>query len=213
MARIGPLGSAEGAARTLAHRLTRRADRLRQLNTRFGLRSRRVFLVWTRWTGVERGEGDEQEVERVELLPTPRVSDLTAIGRSPTPYGMWPDGTLRVDQISCGAYTEDNLRGLRVPARTAAAPRASSGTLVAPGTELDPKTDTRVDFFYELVDDGREQAVSGDPQAGRKRFRLLGSPHRAEGSLYWSLNIQRASDDRDRAGESRESDHDTFEEG
>src|SRR5690349_24199276 len=97
------------ARSSLAHRFTDRADRLRQLNTRFGLRSRRVFLVWTRFTGEERGEGKEQEIARVELLPTPRVTDATAVTRFGASAGVLPVGSLRVDQISAGAYTLDNL--------------------------------------------------------------------------------------------------------
>lgn len=209
-----PLPSPEAARSSLAHRFTRRADRIRQLNTRFGLRSRRVFLVWTRWTGKERGAGDEHEIARVELLPTPKVSDLTAVGRVPTAHGVWPDGTVFLDQVSAGAYTEDNLVGLRIPDQHAelSAPRATPGALID-GTPAEPRTDPRVDFFYELVEDGRGSPRDGEPQATRKRFRLAATPGRAEGSLYWRLVLARATDDRDRLGTSREGDDDTFLEG
>lgn len=214
MPRPRPLPGGESAKHTLAHRLTKRADRLRQFHTRFGLRSKRVFLVWTKWTGEARGEGNEKELYRVELLPTPRVSDLTAITHSPFRHGTYPDGSIRIDQISCGAYTADNLSGLRVPGREAidVAPSPTRGTLVA-GSTASPTSDPRVDFFWELVDDGRAAVANEPPQTSRKRFRLLGGPYRNEGSLYWTANLQRVSEDLDRFGDTQSDDDDVFEGG
>lgn len=211
MPRPRPLPGGESAKRTLAHRLTRRADRLRQFYTRFGTRSKRVYLVWTRFTGVERGEGDEVELARVELLPTPRVSDLTAISHNPFRHGTYPEGSIRVDQISCGAYTEDNLMGLRVPGLEAVdvAPRPTRGTLVG-GTVAAPTSDPRVDFFWEVVDDGRSAVAAEPPQESRKRYRLLGGPYRKETSLYWAANLQRVSEDLDRLGDTQIDDDDAW---
>lgn len=191
---------------TVAHRLTRVADRLRQLNTRFGLRSQRVFLVWTRWTGEERGEGDESVLARVELLPTPRVSDMSAIALRPWSAGMFPEGMLRVDQISAGAYTAENLKGLTIPSEGARAPRPPGSTPVS-GTLLEPRSSERVDFFWEIAEDDR-----GDGQlTHRRRFRLFGEPARREGSLYWTVALEAASDELTRAGESRITEEDVEE--
>jgi len=195
MPRPRPLDTAEQAKQTLAHRLTRTADRLRQFYTRFGLRSTRVFLTWTKWSGERRGEGVEHILTRVELLPTPRVSDETAIRRRPYSQGVLPDGTIRVDQISAGAYTMDQLRGLEIPGTVQEAPRASRGEYVA-GDAEDPKTNPRIDFYYEFVEDRR-----GDDQVDYDRYRLLGGPDRKEGSLYCAVNLERASEDDDRKGQ------------
>lgn len=214
MPRPRPLPGDESAKRSLAHRLSRRADRLRQFHTKFGLRSRRVFLVWTRYTGEIRGEGDEVELARVELLPTPRVSDLTAISHNPFRHGTYPEGSIRVDQVSAGAYTEDNLMGLRIPGREAVdtAPRPTRGTRVA-GTLAAPTSDPRIDFFWELVEDGRSSVSNEPSQASRKRYRLLGGPYRKEGSLYWAANLQRVSEDLDRYGDTQYDDDDVYEVG
>lgn len=192
-----------GAQRkTLAHRLTRVADRLRQLNTRFGLRSQRVFLVWTRWTGDERGEGDERELYRVELLPTPRVSDLSAIALRPWAAGVVQEGTLRVDQISAGAYTFDNLVGRVMPPTPAMAPSPREGSPVD-GESSAPVFDDKTDFFWEVHEDSR-----GDPLPSRVRFRVFGHPARKEGSLYWTVMLEAQSDENDRFGQSRADEED-----
>jgi len=182
-----PLAGGVAAKRTLAHRLTRTADRLRQFNTRFGIRSRRVFLVWFQYTGPERGEGSGTVLARVELLPTPKVSDATALGRRPYPIGLLPDGSLRIEEISCGAYTEDNLRGLVIPG-------GGEGKLLA-GTRIVPRTGESLDFFYEIVEDAR-----GDDPPARTRYHLSGAPWRKESSISWSIAVEPANNGLDRAG-------------
>ncbi len=200
MPRPRPLPSPDAARSTLAHRLTGRADRLRQLYTKFGLRSTRVFLVWTIWSGERRGEGNEHELVRIEILPTPRVSDETAIRRRIYSQGILPDGSLRVDQISAGAYTTDNLEGKVIPRGLPACCGCSVlppwGEPVA-GTLENPEQNPRVDFFYELVDDGR-----GSDPSSCDRYRPLSDPERREGSLYFAVNLERTSEDRDRLGKS-----------
>lgn len=183
------------ATRTLANRLGKRADDLRQFSTKFGARSKRVFLVWTRFTGEERGEGDEKVLHRVELLPTPRVSELTAVSRRPLTEGTLTDGGVRVDGISVHRYTEDMLRGLTVP-----------GEPGQPGTPIarDRGTDPKVDFFYEVVDDGRQ----GEGVAERQRFQLIGYPTRLETRVQFVVFLQRSSADMDRDGRSGAGDDD-----
>lgn len=196
MPRPRPLQGPEAARGTLAHRLTHTADRLRQFNTRFGLRSRRVFLVWVAWTGEERGEGEETELARRELLPTPRVSDATALTRRATAEGVLSDGQLRVDQISAGAYTEDDLAGRTIPASTTKAPHASPAGY-SDGTRAEPRVAGNVGFWYEVVEDGR-----GDPTPVRTRYRLATRPSRNEGGLYWTVVLEAAHDNVARTGDS-----------
>lgn len=172
-----PLSPSE-AKQTLAHRFgTRIAPRLRQLSTRFGLRSSRVFLVWVRWTGDERGEGRAQEPVRVELLPTPRIRDQTSVVYNPLAGGVLPVGTLRVDLVSV-EYTSDQLEGRAVPGR--------------PRGEAVPAD---WDFFYEVVEDGR-----GDNPPERERFRIFGKPSRDEGAMGWVLLLERTAEDLSRDG-------------
>lgn len=195
MPKPAPLPGPAAARRTLAHRFTGMADRLRQLNTKFGLRSQRVFLVWTQWSGVERGEGVEQVIAEVELLPTPRISDLTATARRGYSAGVFPEGSLRVDQISAGAYTYDMLTGRFIPGNTTESYDPNDGTAVnQQGSERG--TNPTIDFWWELQEDGR-----GDHPASRFRYRVFGTPSRREGSVYWAVNLERADEERSRTGE------------
>lgn len=173
--KVRPLTGVE-ARRTLAHRFGGIADRLRQLATNFGIRSRRCFLTWVRSTGEARGEGLEGVVERVEILPTPRVGDLTSLSLNPFSAGVLPIGSVRVDRISI-AYTLDQLEGRLIPGQ--------SRQVGAPN----------LDFFWEIVEDGR-----GDQPAERQRFRVLGRPHRDEGGVQWIVLLERMAEDLDRRG-------------
>jgi hypothetical protein len=173
------------AKRTLANRFAGTkdrpglADRLRQLNTRFGLRSKRVFLVWSRFSGEERGEGAERVIARVEILPTPKIADLTAVSLNPFTVGTFPVGSLRISEISA-TFTADELTGRKVPGQ--------AKRLV----------EEPVDFFFEVVEDGR-----GDDPAERQRYRMLGQPDRREGAVSWTVVLERVSEDFDRRGLSR----------
>lgn len=177
MPRVRPLIGPHQAKRTLGHRLSGLADRLRQFNTKFGLRGKRVFLVWTKTTGAERGEGSESIVSRVELLPTPRVADLSAVALNPYSAGRVPVGSVRLTEVSTSRYTNDQLSGRQVP---------GVGALEEP-----------FDFFYEIVEDGR-----GDTLPVRQRYRLAAEPDRREGRLDWSILLERASEDMQRTGAS-----------
>ena len=179
MPRVRPLTPDE-ARRTLANRLGMRvAPRLRQFATKFGLRAKRVFLVWTKFDGDERGAGSERVVARVELLPTPQVIDLSSVVNNPFSAGVLPVGAVRVDKVAI-TYTADQLTGKAVP-----------------GHEDAKAVPEPFDFFYEIVEDGR-----GDTEPARQRFRLLGYPDRREGDVCWRLLLERASEDMARDGAS-----------
>jgi len=178
------------ARSTLVARFGPRADRLRQFNTNFGARSKRVFLVWESWGGGERGVGTPRILARVELLPTPKVSDLSAVQRRSWLEGALSDGSGRVDEISVHRYTEDMLRGLTIPGEP-----GTAGTPVnAHGAERD--TSPRIDFFYEIVEDGR-----GDNPAARQRFQINGYPFRKETSVQFGVYLVRESEDLTRRGQ------------
>lgn len=192
-----PLTPQQGR-RSLAQRVASIADRVNQrVNVRLGMRPYRVCLTWTRWSGAERSEGRKEEVcRRIEILPTPRVGDLTAITYRTLGIGTVPEGSLRVDQISSVAYTADVLRGLA---------QEQGGTFTQPlpppvpprhGRDFPNEWDNRTDFFYEVFEDGR-----GDDPAERARFRLMSAPFRDPNDAQWVVLLQRASRDMERDGD------------
>ena len=163
------------AKNTLVQRLAPLADRLRQFNTKFGLRPYRVFLVWTLYSGQERGEGTEKEVKKVELLPTPKIASLDSLTNAIAAAGTLPAGTLRVTEVSA-TYNFDTLSGYLFPLAKEKVP--------------DP-----YDFFYEVVEDGRH---GGREQ--RRKFRLSAAPALDAENLWWVLMLEREGEDRDRNG-------------
>ncbi len=185
------------AQHSLANRLGARVDRIRQLSTRFGVRPYRVFLVWTRWSGSERGAGEESVFARFELLPTPRVMELTGVGYRPWSAGTFPEGTVRVDRVST-LFTADNLKGLVIPRQLpldyCCCPSTPDGTPVA-GTLDRPMVAPQVDFFWEIHEDGR-----GDEEPERLRFRLFSRVTRDAGNAQWVAMLESASDPLDRQG-------------
>lgn len=84
-------------------------DDLRQIAVDFGARPYRMWSVITRWTGGQKGRGEQEVIRETEIVPTPVVTlDLRAEAK---PGGMNEKGTLLVSEIS-PRYTEDDLRAL-----------------------------------------------------------------------------------------------------
>jgi len=156
------------AKMTLANRLRGPVNRVRQIATDLGVRPYRVFLVWTTFDGEERGEGSEYELARVEILPTPKIGELTSLGMNPYSQGFASTGSLRLEKISAG-FTQPQLMGLEVPGR---------GQL--------QNMSNNVDFWYEMREDGR-----GGDQPVPLRYRLASSPYRAAGKVSWSVMLER----------------------
>ncbi len=157
--------------------------------------------MWTECSGYERGEGNEGELLRLEILPTPRVSDLTSVTMNPFSGGILPAGSVRVDQISA-RFNDDILSGRIAPAADARGHR-----IVEP-----------FDFFYEIIEDGRAdgpltgpcagvseaEQLSGFPSdASRAKFRLASVPNRDEGSVQFTVLLERISEDRTASGQSQ----------
>jgi hypothetical protein len=185
------------AGNTLAHRLAPRVDRLRQFATRFGLRSYKVYLVWTRWAGEERGTGVESEVARMEILPTPVVTNLDTVAYRFFSGGVLPVGSISVKKISA-LYTSDQLRGLAVPGACFVEendpPRPSSARAIEPHATSLPDP---LDFYWEVWEDGR-----GDDPADRMKYRLSAVPWRHAGGVEWEAVLERVSVDAKRDGKS-----------
>lgn len=158
-----------GEARTsLAARLQRVVDRARQVDVKLGNRPYNVYLVWTKWTGEERGEGDQEVVCRCAIVPSPVVKDLTNVALSPFGAGILPVGSLRVTEVST-CYSMEQLAGRVIPGKEDQVPHP-------------------YDFFYEVVEDGRHEA---EPKRGR--FRLLSTPHLDAANQQWVLVLERVS--------------------
>jgi hypothetical protein len=83
-------------------------------------------------------------VKSIALLPNPKVEDLSAIALDPRSAGILAAGSVRLTLISA-TYSADLLRGHYFPTE--------------PSDRLPPD----VEFFYELIEDGRDR---GDPMAG-----------------------------------------------
>jgi len=195
--------TAEEAANTLVARLAPTVDRLRQRLTTFGVRPYQVFLVWTRWTGPERGDGSERILKRSPILPTPKVEDLTGVSFSPFTAGVLPVGSVKVVGISA-LYAQDVLAGLTVPPD----PLAARAAFVAGKSAVKSETDSidaeevldPYEFFWEIVEDGRSN--QGRPTR-RTRYRPLSAPFRRAEEFDWVILLERVSEDMKRDGQPR----------
>lgn len=97
-------------SQTLAAKLVPCVDKIRQLNTNFGLRPYRVFLVITEWTGQRRGQGVERVLSETELLPTPKIESFASLNLQLMSAGLEEVGDLRISEIS-PKYTGEQLLG------------------------------------------------------------------------------------------------------
>lgn len=198
--------TAQQAQGTLMHRMSRLADRFRQMEVNFGLRPYTVHLVWTRWTGAERGEGRESLQRRVALVPNPIVEDLTSISLSPFAAGILPVGSVRISRISA-RYPQDLLMGLVMPCD----PKLSLESQLSGGPPVDSnrlafeleQVPQPWEFFYEVVEDGR--SAGGRPPR-RERFRALSNPTRNAEQLEWVIVLERVSESMGRNGLPRDDD-------
>lgn len=152
------------------------ADKIRDLYTKLGARPDQVFLVWTRWSGGERGIGTEQVACTIRLLPTPLVSDASYIRRETESAGVIEDGRVRVSEISL-RYSEDLLIG--------------RGGVVPNGESIPDD----VDFFWEVF------YMQEDGTGIRRRFTVGSAPNADQLNFEWSIFLNKAIDDRTRYGE------------
>lgn len=172
----------EELPQTLAAKLTPVVDRIRQLRTKFGVQQYRVFLVHVQWTGLRRGMGEGQEVSRVEILPTPTVSDLQGVQEIARALGRTEEGGVSVTEISA-RYSEDDLRGFTPDLVDPEQPRT-----------LRPN----VEFYWEVV-----EARANRPDPVRRRFTLAAAPSLSRDTTQWRVQLTRMDYDRSRSGATR----------
>ena len=163
---------------TLAQKLIPVADNIRNLFTRFGLRTYKVRIVRVRWSAGRRFKGVPSVVEELDIMPTPLVQDLTTLTEIASPIGLDEAGVIVVSEIS-GEYTDDQLRSL-----------SKEGEPPGPDEEV----------FYEI-----EYPQPNGPSTTneRRRFFLRGAPYYAAGRFQWSVRLEKTNEDRSRTGDLR----------
>lgn len=109
----------------------------------------------------------------MELLPVPRVQDLTALTTIVEPIGLDEVGTILLSEVS-GYYTDDQLRFLD-----------PTGEPMDPGAEV----------FYEI-----EFPKKGKTSV-KRRFFMRSAPFYDAGRFQWQIRLEKAVEDRDRWGD------------
>lgn len=159
---------------TLAGKLIPCVDKIRDLYTALGVRNYIIRLVWTTWSGGERGMGIEQLVKEELLLPTPLIGDISSLEERAQAVGADEFGTIIVSEVS-GRYTEDYLCGRN-------------------GAEPIPDDQN---FYYEI------EFVDSNGRWGqgiRRRFSLNSAPSYDPDTFQWQFQLSRAGEDRGRDG-------------
>lgn len=163
---------------TLISSLTCVVDATRDLYTSLGARNYRVALIWTRWSGGERGRGVEVVALEEAILPTPNVSDLKTVRIEVEQVGSLEQGEVTVSQIS-PRYTEAELLGL--------------SRFTIPGDQL-PED---MNFYWEIFYPGT------DGDGVRRRFTPKSAPNSNPTKFEWAIRLVRQSEDRTTSGEIR----------
>lgn len=161
---------------TLAQTLVPTADSLRDMFTSFGLRPYKVRFVRLRWSGMKRGQGAAYVACEIDILPTPKILDLTTLTEIVNPVGLDEVGGVLLTQVS-GNFTEEQLRF----------------------GETDKKSLAQnEEVFYEV------QFVRKDDQPGdRRRFALRSAPMYLAGKFQWQLRLEKSNENRAANGDPR----------
>lgn len=138
-------------------------DCVRDLYTSIGLRTYQVSLVWTRWSGGERGRGQEFIAQEMPLLPTPLLM-LDGVELQLKELGLNEQGKITVSQLS-PRFTEDLLLGRDGP--------------IQRGRDLPPD----VNFFWEVYTPERRGT------GVRRRFFPAGVPSKNAGKFEWTIEL------------------------
>jgi hypothetical protein len=173
-----PGPQAEG--RTLAARLAPAVDRARAIAARLGFRPHRVFLVHGLWSGGRRGEGQLLVTSRREVLPAPRVRDMSAVRQVVRATGRVEEGDVYVDEVSV-TYAEADLMGETDDLRDPSIPRASRATS---------------EFWWEV-----QEQRPGCPTPGIRTFAPASAPDLKRDEVMWAISLTKKDVDPGRAGD------------
>ena len=162
---------------TLGQQLIPVVDGLRDLLTSFGIRPYVLRVVRVQWSGARRGYGQPYVKATRDILPTPKITDLSGLTEVANPVGLDEIGNVLVTQIS-GSFTDEFFR------------------FVTPdNTELNPNEEV----FYEI----EFPQPSGKP-GEKRRFALRGAPMYFASKFYWQLRLERTRSDRPNNGDPNE---------
>lgn len=173
---VRPLRSDEVPA-TLMSQMSPDIDEIRQIATDLGLRPRRVFIVHVLWTGVKVGDGNPIEISRREILPTPRIRDMSATTEVVSPFGRVEEGGIVVDRISA-KYSEDDLTG-------------KTPDLIDPAMTRTGKRNG--EYFWEV-----QENRPGFPKTIPRRYIHAAAPTLMRGGSHWRIPLNKQNVDRSR---------------
>lgn len=162
-------------SKTIAGRFVKVGDSLRNLNTKFGVRRCIVRQVRTKWSGGARWKGEEAVLSEVELLPNPKVVDLSTLREVVSAAALMEAGQVMVDEVS-GTLSEDYLRGVD-----------AAGAIAADES-----------FYYEI-----EFRSPGVAAGVKRRFTLASNPNYVADDVRWVLSLTAAQGGRNRDGSTR----------
>lgn len=151
-------------------------DCARNVATLIGARPYQVRLVWTRWTGGERGTGQEEVLRVCPITPTPLVVGIKNMDQTIKNVGELEEGDVTVVEISA-RYTEEELRGQ------------------SPNGESTPADQN---FYWEIV----FPRVGVAPLY--RRFSLAGAPEydaAEEDAIQWKVGLTKSNENRERNGD------------
>lgn len=168
---------------TLAARLVPIVDRIRELNSRLGIRPYRTFLVHGQWTGTRRGFGQLVVTSRREIVPVPRVRDMNQVSMRIKATGRTEEGSVYIDQISA-RIPEDDLIGRTPDVQDVVQPRTSNPL---------------AEFWWEI-----EEARSTIPNPAIRRFVPSGVPMLSRDGFNWAVVLNKQDYDRGRDGSTRQ---------
>lgn len=158
-------------SRTIARQMIATVDSLRDLATQLGFRPYEVHMVRTKWSGGERGVGQEFVISDEAILPTPLLLGLDGVSTIVHPVGLDEIGGCQVTQIS-GRYAEGYFTGRDED-----------------GNEVDPD----VQYYFEIMFPTPGSVSDGAP---RRRFYASSSPTYDAIKFQWRINLQRSHSDR-----------------
>ena len=155
-------------------------DRIRQIPTQLGLRPYRVFIVHVLWTGVKVGDGNPIEISRREILPTPRIRDMSATTEVLSAFGRVEEGGIVIDRISA-KYSEDDLTG-------------KTPDLIDPALTRTGKRNG--EYFWEV-----QENRPGFPKTIPRRYIHAAAPTLMRGGSHWRVPLNKQNVDRSRTQE------------
>jgi hypothetical protein len=164
----GAFTSVDDAAGGLVASLGGCVDAIRDINTQFGARQYEVMLIWSKWSGGERGVGEEYVFKETKIEPTPKVGDLKSVSKELSAIGLEESGSLKVTEIS---------------------PRYDEGFLLGRIDGEVPGED--VNFYWEVRSVPREGAP-----VFRRRFFPKAAPGYDATKFQWTVSLIKADPDR-----------------